>query len=360
MKRKEEDRQGVRSLTAMTVRLGALLLAVWLMCMGCLTVGTAQYVLREIADAGLELAWQTARSGGIAYLYGDQSDTGQKSLGIVEYRMLNSINHAANNVFVSTPGLNVYLGPDDTNIYRDIYIDCQTAAVFTDSKGQVIHQSGDFLYFSYVTADVWRAQTEEVAERGYGWIDLSDKQDKRYELLRMTYAGVHSLYDYTALRITGYFYGSRIEPLAIAILSEDGVQWAAEDIMEENNTDYVEYSLSALDAEGRVRWNVIFDRTASVPADKELVTIYALRPEMMLYAPGESFTFNGRKYDSLLAYLSEPFDPFPPRDNNSRSEYRLTRTTVFDFNYFYDYSDYDPKMETEPPEPEFILILIPN
>ena len=353
MKRKE-DRQGVRSLTAMTVRLGALLLAVWLMCMGCLTVGTAQYVLREIADAGLELAWQTARSGGIDYLYGDQSDTGQKSPDLVEYRMLNSINHAAN-VFVSTPGLDIYPGTDNTNIYRDLYAYCQTATVFTDSEGRIIHRSGDFLYFSYVTADVWRAQEEEVAERGYGWIDLSDGQDTRYEFLRIKYAGVHSLYDYAALRITGYFYGSRIEPLALAILSEGSVWMAVEDIMEENHADDVEYSLSALDDEGRVRWNVIFDRTASVPADKELVTIYALRPEMMLYDPGGSITFQGNKYDSLLSCLSEPCEPFLPTGYGS-SEFHLTQTTVFDYRYFYDRSDYDPETATEPLEPEYVLM----
>lgn len=358
MKRKEKERRGVRSLTAVTVRVGALLLAVWLAGMGCLTVGTAQYVLREIANAGLELAWQTARSGGIDYLYGDQSDTGQKSPGLVEYRMLNSINHAAN-VFVSTPGLDIYPGPDNTNIYRDLYAYCQTATVFTDSEGQIIHRSGDFLYFSYVTADVWRAQEEEVAERGCGWIDLSGErdapQDTRYEFLRIKYAGVHSLYDYEVLRITGYFDGSRIEPLALAILSENSVQRAIDGIMEENNTDYVEYSLSALDAEGRVEWDVRFDRTASVPLDKNLVTVYALRPEMMLYDPGGSITFQGYKYDSLLSCLSEPCEPFLPTDYAS-SEFHLTRTTVFDYRYFYDRSDYDPETAAEPLEPEYVLM----
>lgn len=277
--------------------------------------------------------------------------------GIVDYRMLNAIDNAG--VTVTTPGLAVYPGLDETNLYRDAYAYCQTAAVFTDSEGRIIHQSGDFLYFSYVTADVWRAQEEEVAERGYGWIDLSDgqdtPQDTRYEFLRVKYAGVHSLYDYAALRITGYFDGSRIEPLALAILSEGGVRMTVEDIMEENHADDVEYSLSALDAEGRVEWDVRFDRTASVPVTGDLVTVYALRPEMMLYDPGGSITFQGYKYDSLLSCLSEPCEPFLPTGYSS-SEFHLTRTTVFDYRYFYDYSDYDPETAAAPLEPEFILM----
>lgn len=354
MKRKQNERRGVRALTAVTVWVGALLLAVWLVCMGCLTVGTAQYVLREIVVRGTDLAGEADRYGVFSSLYdgGAGAEFRREHPGIVDYRMLNAIDNVR--VTVTTPGLDVYPGLNETNLYRDAYAHCQTAAVFTDSKGQVIHQSGDYVFFAYVTEDQWLAR-DELATR-FGWIDLSGEEDERYGFLRDMYAERRDFYNqYEVMRLTGYFDGIRMEPLAIAVLTRRQVCQAADAIMEEQNTNSLQYTLSGLETAGRVEWDVRFDRTASVPLDKNLVTIYALRPEMMLYDLGGSITFQGYKYDSLLSCLSEPCEPFLPTDYAS-SEFHLTRTTVFDYRYFYDHSDYDPETAAEPPEPKYVLM----
>ena len=350
MKRKRKERRPVHSMTAVTVRLGALLLVLWLVCMGFLTIATAEYVMRDIIEKGQGLASSVSLFGGLKELYNDDSETREKHPGIVDYCMLYAIDWAG--VAVSPPPYHIYPDPDVPEIFRDLYPSCQTAVVFVDSEGQVIHQSGDYLYFEYVTEDVWLAQEEEKTERDYGWIDLGDGEDERYLSLRTLDAGTYGIGSaYAAMRLTGYFDGSCIEPLALAVLPSGTVELAVDSM----NSEYVQYTLSSLDAEGRVEWDVRFDHTADAPADKEPVTVYALRFDMELYDPGGSITYQGCKYDTLLACLTEPCEPFLPTGYGS-SEFYLTRTTVFDYHFIRDYSDYDPYTSTEYPEPVFTVM----
>ena len=299
-------------LIAITLRLAVLVFGVWLMGMAYVTVGTAQYVFEELAEGGYDFA----SVGRLDDLFSDDEYAAQRRAvpGIVENYMQYAI--ARGKVRISSPHLANYSGTDGDGIYRGTSERAQTAMVFLDQEGNVVQQSGDFVYFSYVTEDGWQAGEDEGPPSGYGWLDVSDKSDvpgSRYGFLHAKYNGVHDLYDYRAMRLTGYFEGSRFEPYAMAIMDD----WAVHAALDQIEPDYhivnpdgseeikYTYTLSGLDAQGLIEWDVRFDRTAEAPADRELVTIYALDPEMFVYEPGREVNYQGRKYENRLALLRE-------------------------------------------------------
>ena len=363
MKRKRKERRPVRSLTAVTVRLGALLLAVWLVCMGFLTLGTAQYVVTELADKGYALAENAAGYGMLAYFYKDYEDLNnekwEKDPERIEYEMFRSI--PMSGPYISAPSFDVYRRDDVwiPNIYREGNVYCQTAIMFVDPEGRIIHRSGDYVFFPYVTEDVWLAQEEEQTRSGYGWIDLGDEEDERYLFLRNAYSGKHSLYDYEVMRLTGYFDGTRFEPHALATLEYLDVMFAVDAIREETHTSYLKYTLSGLDADGRIEWDVRFDNTADVPEGQELVTIYALRPDITINEEGGSVRYCGERYENLVELLSSMSEYWSDGSltlYSSMSDFSLTRLTVFSSYKFYDLSDYGPYAGDEFPEADFTLM----
>ena len=44
----------IRSLTALSVRLGALILCLWFLCAAIMTYGTAQYIFADLVSAGFD------------------------------------------------------------------------------------------------------------------------------------------------------------------------------------------------------------------------------------------------------------------------------------------------------------------
>ena len=62
-------RKTIRSLTAITLRAGALVLGIWLLSMGLFTVGTAQYVLREVREKGQDFAGDAGNIGDLQGIY---------------------------------------------------------------------------------------------------------------------------------------------------------------------------------------------------------------------------------------------------------------------------------------------------
>lgn len=321
----------IRSMTAITLRLGAALLALWLVCMAAFTYGTAQYVFVQLTGQGYDLAGYAARIGQFDSLFSDDAYYAARRArpGALEYAMNQTI--AGTGASVYSPSLDVWPQNMDTlSVYRgDVEGECETAVAFFNTDGEVLRTSGDFVYFSYVTDACWREHAESAATSGYGWLNLSDPDDERYLLFRSIYAGVHSLYDMRAIRMTGYFDGSRFEPLAMAYMT-DGMYYSAldaaapgwdtlsesaaeetESVIIDGNTATVSasggsitppYTMSELDEMGLIEWEVRFDHTAD--AGRELVTIYATNSYMTLYEPSGSVRYQGVEvHEDLRALL---------------------------------------------------------
>ena len=382
-KRKEKKRS--RSLTAISIRLAALLLTLWLMCMAFITLGTTQYVFEQLSNSGVNFAEHVSQAGGLAHLYSDYdpAEARLKLPGVLEYHINQSLARAG--VSVRPPSFAGYTGlPEKLSVFADEYAECQTAVLFLDAKGNPLRQSGDFVYFGYVAGNAWQAGSEEIT--GFCWIDLNDETDERYGFLRVKYSGTGSLYDFRAMRITGYFEDSRIEPLSMAILY-DRAYYNAVDLIESGLTEMENtqatgegesdssssvsnsggstepgYTIHELDARNLLEWDVRFDLTAEEePAQgKELVTIYAMYPRMKLYEPGGPVRYQGtEEHESLLALLGF-MNGCAANGRDSffagASQFSLWDMIVFSSTMHWNRTDYDPESGQPLPQPEYVML----
>jgi len=229
----------IRSLTALSVRLGALILCLWFLCAAIMTYGTAQYIFADLVSAGFDFPEYAGRCGGLEflYMYGSKTELQERKKipGAIEYGMLESL--ASGGVTVSAPSFTGYPPENQWSIYCDQFATCSTAITFLDSEGKPLHQSGDFIYFPYVTEQGWSRAGKTMPTEGYGWIALSEESDERYRIFRTAYAEANSLYDYRALRLTGYFDGSRFEPYALAVIDDSAYHRALEAFAPEETSE---------------------------------------------------------------------------------------------------------------------------
>lgn len=373
------------SLRAFTLRLGAMLLVLWLLCMGTFTYGTAQYTMRQLCEGGYDFSETVGMYGQLNSLYDNFDDefwNKQRSRpGRIEYAMLHGI--ASAGFGVNSPK-GYYYGAVIPSIYDSENIRCQTAVMILDPEGGVIHQSGDFVYFYYSTEETWKQG--EMTDDGYGWLDLSDETDTRYDIFRSMYAGTRSLYDIRVLRLTGYFDGSRFEPTAMAFMTDSSYYQALEKIapepgIEPDGSVTVEesedgksitvtvtggctaydgsYTESQLDMLGAVEWEVRFDDGQTF-LEKDLVTIYATSPEISIYEPGGKVRYQGtEEHESLLALLHTMDgyqDSGSARFYGGASKFSLFDSVIFSSYKYYDLSDYDLTANDPFPDADFTVM----
>lgn len=385
----KKEKRRPQALPALMVRFGALLLALWLMCMALITLGVTQYVFGELTTTGLDFAEYVYMVGRFGYLYGEYPSDAwieqrRQMPGVVEYFMNEAI--AQSSAGISAPNYDFYpepYFPDWLNILQGSDA-CETAVLFMDRDGNIIRESGDFLYFGYVTEAEWDAGSD--VGTAYGWIDLGVEDDSRYGSLRAMYAEDKSLWDLSALRLTGYFKGSRFEPLAMDILTQGAYYDALESASPQgSDSDFTEenavepqtpdlsdsattsgsgggespaYTISELDAMGLLAWEAGFDHTAS--AGRELATIYATHPGMALYEPKGMVSYKGvEQHENLLALLGT-MGAYSNSGRNSvysgASKFDLWDLVVFSSWGIRDFSEYDAASGDPVPEREYTIL----
>lgn len=330
MGKRREKSSSPALLSYFTRRVGLVLLGLWLLTMSLLTVGTAQYVLGDIVETSAEYPGFAGKIGRLDECFPIEEGTVpspyRQQPGGIDYCMLDII--TSSSIYNSPPSLDHY----SENFFWDgIYSGhskrLNTAIVFLDSEENVLHQSGNFFFFDYLTAESWAAG--EDGTDGYAWIDLSDEDDERFTFMRPQNTGLHPLF-WSTIRMTGYFDGSRFEPLSMALGNKD---------------DISSLSFPRADALGRVQWDVCFDHSADAPAGTALVTIYAQSPYSMAYQD-KPIRYQGQAYDDLLTLArnvgysyNHDLGSHVFRQNNS--QYNLFNSVFFGAHDYYDLSDYD-------------------
>lgn len=372
-------RKPMGSLTAITLRMGALVLGIWFLPMSLLTLGTALYVFRDVQEQGLKLAESAGKMSQIDSYYDDFQEnlqTAKAVPGFLEHEMLRSVKNA--NVKVLTPSLWLEKG-ESWSIYGSKSVDCHVALAFVDGENQVLHQSEDFLTFEYVTEATWLSGEDGLRD-GYAWLDLSNPKDERYQMLRNIYGGTGLLDSVYGFRLTGTFDGSRFEPYAMAMLdytayhhaiggqvSEPTQEEAAQVQTDSNCASTSGYgtgfasgnTLAELDSLGRVEWQQMFDNTVQADPDVELVTIYGKFPSMMVYDKGDPVDYKGATYSNLLDLLlkNATYSDEGCTIYSGFCQENLWNTVVLSAQSYTDFSDgYDFVSEEDVPKPDFILI----
>ena len=381
-----KKKKHTRSLAAIGARLGIFIFSLWFLCMSILTWGTAQYVFSDLATGGIDYAEYALMSGRLDDWFSLDDEYAQSRHnvpGALEYNMNMAIACAKRGLI--SPRFDGYPSMEKTfSVSNDQYIDCDTAIVFLDKEGNILRESSDFAYFSYIPQNQWEAGADETS--ACGWIDLNNEADPRYSIFRTAYAGTNDLYDLNIIRITGYMDGSRIEPLAMAfstlgayynaldaaspgwntesepgssemIVSEDGKSATVSVTGGKSATP--PYSISELDAIGLLEWDERFDYTAQADPIKELVTIYASRPEMTLYEPDGPVRYQTENYDNLLALL-KTMGYYKDKGRNTfysgASQFDLWNMVVFSSAGIYDLRDYVPDGSEPFPDAEYTVM----
>lgn len=346
------------ALTAISVRLGILLLVIWLACMGCITLVTALFVSEEIDDRGVKFSEYVYQVGKFDYLYSKDSVIASRREipGVTVYSMNEAITESSASIvapsYVSYPES---ILPPWLNLL-DGGSRCETVVLFADEKGDSLRQSGDFLYFGYLTEEAWADGSD--AAGAYGWIDLEGAPDGRYQFLYEMQEASFSLWDLAGLRLTGYFKDSQFVPLAMDILQREAYHDALDIAYPQGaDGDTPQYTVSQMDAMGLLRWEKGFDDTAS--ANRELVTIYATDPALGRYTPQGSVTDrNGNEYENLLTLLQKTVKEGASQwswIDSDHSQFKLWDMVVFSSTDVRDMSRYDTNSGDPLPEPEFTI-----
>ena len=339
-----------RLLPWFSCHVGLVLLGLWLLTMSLFTVGTAQYILRDLEEASREYPQYIEDISDLDECYptgeGAVPSSYRQRPGGIDYRMLYGIVHG--NLYIDSASLTNYPdNPYNTSALRGVYFNLlrsqsKNAVLFLDSEKNILHQSGSFLCFKYQTAESWAAG--EDTTDGYGWIDLNDETDERFAFMRPLSTGHSPLY-WSAVRMTGYFDGSRFEPLSMALAS---------------SLDISNMTMARADALGRVQWDVRFDYAADAPADKSLVTIYAHSSYSKSYSD-KPVSYRGQTYEGLLSLTQEIAQSYSVdlgshafRENNS--QYNLFNSVFFGVRTYTDLTDYDYRAGQSTPKLAILMV----
>lgn len=378
------------SLTAITLRLGALVLAFWLGAMALLTWGTAQYEFERICNTGLELGETVGMCSELDRFYDSGYDRFDDSFrtprlpGTIENWMNYAI-RAFRTMREQRPNMHAYDADKEIpDIFRQKTIDMETAVIFLDKDGEIIRSSGNFVYFQYVSEEKWKSG-EDTPIDGCGWVDIGDGSDPRYSIFHTMWGGAKSLHDLDAIRLTGYWDGSRFEPYAMAFLMQGTVMEAVESIappLDESYTDITEesviinddgsatvsasggtgitYSWENLDAQGLLTWDERFDNMAEYTGEKELVTIYAEFPDICVYETEGPVRYREtEEYDNLLELL-KTMTGYDDSGRNAfyggASQFSMSDLIVFSSWAWWDLSEYDPAVGLAYPDAEITLL----
>ena len=284
----------MRSTKAITIRLCAFALVIWIAFTFFITFTTAEYIYSAFvghhhsfsSHLGMALRYETevlpARGGDDFY-------------EIMDKQMLDTIALANSNRFWFRQARLSQGGTRDpfSVLRRYSVAELQTAVIFYDSDGNILRQSADILRLWYFTEDGWHAAGDASPE-GNAFIILGADKDSariRAEVEQHNFA-------LDQLRVTGYFVGAEFVPVKFSRISWDA-------LFDARNRfgSYVQANraINDLVQRGVLEWQVLFDNTAGY--DGELVTLYSGGPHLMTRNVGGSIRHGGAAHDDLLAFL---------------------------------------------------------
>ncbi len=187
---------------------------------------------------------------------------------------------------------------------RQIGLSGQRATVVFDADGNLAAESGDFLYFPYLSEASWDAGADETLSEsfaGYAYVPLA-RGSMHPNLLGVWNASTWT-FSYAAFRVTGQrdgtaFRAARVEAVdqhafdaAVDTLVAPETVWQPDGAVETR-----EYVVSDVVRRGNLSWQTIYEDDA-VPADE---TIYATRMDACAYDAGEPVTEQGVEFESVL------------------------------------------------------------
>ncbi len=337
MKRKHR----LKSMFAVTWLLILSIMGTWLVSMVTLTIVSAQEIYDGLYEQSQGFSDAVSRYGLLSEFYDDDTvryGYQYERPDYLEYQMLRTIGRYTSTSHPSGGNYDSYdhsTGEERHKLIRDISFPMETAVLFYDADGNLLHSSeSDIMYFNYYTQEEWDAGMDTTSGLHYGWIDISEGknaenwEDDPYLRFRTMYAGTHSLYDIKTIRVTGYFEGTQLVPVVMHYVTETQIYPIVEsDAQFSTGPNSHSWIVSDVDRTGKLEWQLQFDRSAECE-EKDLVTVYLDRPGMWDYE-SKSLVYDEKEYESLAA-LSEALDlPLKDSYDYNNSVFKLNELLVF-------------------------------
>lgn len=363
----------LKSLHAVT---GLLILSVtgaWLISMTALTIVTAQEIYDGMYEQARNFPDALDRYGRLSTFY----DPNESSYGYhyahsdyLEHQMLDTIAYSTAASYRTGGHFASYdhsTGEERNKLIRDIRYPLETAVLFYDEEGNLLHSSDDdVMYFGYFTQEEWDAGMDTTTPKHYGWIDIGNGKEEGYPddpylRFRTMFAGTHSLYDISTIRVMGYFEGTRLVPVVMHYVTDGLIREVVEsDKQFQTGPSSYSWIVSDVDRTGKLDWQLQFDHSAEY-TEKELVTVYLEQPKMWDYPKTPYVYANGVEYESLAA-LTKSLD-FPSwadiflnsPDFLDKGSYELNNLLVFGGWNYADYEGLDYTSGTGPTA-EYMLV----
>lgn len=367
------QKKPLKSLHAVTGLLILSVMGTWFLSMAVLTVVTAQEIYDGMYEQARDFPKQINQLGMLDDFYNPDSGLYSQQYerpDFLEYRMLYTIGNRSDPSYYVSGAYSTYdssTGNTRRELLRDIRYPMEAAILFYDGEGNLLRSSDDdVMYFGYYMQEEWDTGEDDAAPQHFGWIDISEGKVEGYPndpylRFRTMFAGTHSLYDISAIRVEGYFEGTELVPVAMHYITDSQI-WPVVESEPQFSTgpNSHSYILSDVDRTGKLEWQLQFDRSAEF-AGKELVTVYLDRPEMWDYEKTPYVYSNGVEYESLAA-LTKKLD-FPSwaeiflesNDLRAKGHYELNDLLVFGGWNYADYEGHDYSTGTEPTT-EYILV----
>lgn len=306
----DKEKNRPKTFKAIALRLTALVLAIWLIFMVCLTWAVAKDFYNQIQD----LARQVAVYGNHIH-YGTQIS--EELPGYSDMIRVNRLGEVYS--LLQTDQLLPCVYPQRPNGYNsndwfygewELLYGFQPAVIYYDREGDILLKSGNILSFAYCTESSWIAQAPEVA--GLAHIDLDALPYGQEDLTAALWGGAQattpSSFSSDLFRMTGYFEEYEFKPVQIdrSYDMRFGQNLSAE-------------AAARRDSRGGVEWETVF--TSEAPEGVELTTIYSWQTGGYEYEH-KSVTSRGVSYDSLVDLLEEAME--------AEDWYDYRRENIFD------------------------------
>lgn len=341
-----------------SLRLGAVLLAVWLLAMALTTAAVAELLAERFCDRD-----QSRNSRwGSSHLWRDLERTiGNEELlpGELEYWRWEALNNSRWD-FASS----YHPGPGEgwLQVLGNVSDTYEGVTAMFDENGNLLEGGEDLLYFPYALAEHWSEVGGEPAYRdGYAKVvlDLETLPEESRALLGEARQIPHAYM--VALRLTGVLEGAAFRPAKIEYIHRNDYAMALEELGPTSYQVYeggsigkeYNYTLEEVLARAELPWQVFLE-DETVPAETVLYTTY---PRLLLWSETRPAWDHENRYGDLTEFLLDQGPVYrPTREGGYPAWFFKGRAGDFvttSSYYFYDYGGpaeaWDYETQGEPP-----------
>lgn len=288
----KKEKKRAPSYRAIAWRVTALGLVLWLACVGIMTSAVARDMYRQLDEQALKSVSHISSALTVNDSEQLSENLYQTMLGQLRYPHAHSM---IDPLWPFVLSENAHSISSDHWLWGhwDLLYGFETAVLYYNENDETLLKSGNYLYFTYLTADMWNAGETENTD--FTYIDL-DSFAEGEQIADMWISDLPSgdfFVDYflPLLRITGYFEGTQFHP----IIMDRVANYDMPESLSEGTT------YSDLDQKGQLIWENLFEY--SNDTDQELVTIYTMDVNGYHYYFSKPFTVNQMEFDNLAELL---------------------------------------------------------